>query len=95
MSQMNDFREVLDDLNLREIFNEGGSFTWWNGRSNTTSVRAKLDRGVGNLAFYQLQVGSSVRIIPTITSNNHALHLAIIRQLQPYRIQKRTRFEPR
>lgn len=74
-NQVKRFREVVDNLKLKELFIKNGRFTWWDGRSGLASAREKLDRALCNLAFQQLQPNYVVSLILTSTSDYHFLQL--------------------
>lgn len=81
LNQIQHFRSAVDDLSLSEILMEQSHFTWWNKRVGDSSVRSKLDRGLGNGAFKQLQPNCSLHTMPMVTSDHHLLKL----ELQPSR----------
>lgn len=55
LSQTRNFRQLVDDLGLMELNMGSSKFMWWNKRMGSTSIRSKLDKGFGNLAFGDLE----------------------------------------
>ncbi|XP_042950313.1 uncharacterized protein LOC122282426 [Carya illinoinensis] len=48
VSQIEAFREVLTECELRDLGYKGQRFTWWNGRGGNAHIFEHLDRFVGN-----------------------------------------------
>ena len=76
---MRAFREALDDCSLLDLGWSGVEHTWDNGKSGELNVKARLDRGVGNLHLTQLFPHTLVRHISTMESD-HCFTLVDLRQ---------------
>lgn len=50
-SQMQEFREMIDDCGLADLRCKGDLFTWSNRRSGNEIILARLDRYFGNLEW--------------------------------------------
>ena len=79
-SQMELFRECLDDCGLVDLGFSGPMYTWSNKQAGSSLVRVRLDRAVGNGEFWSLFDDVNVENIITTTSD----HLAILTRLQSF-----------
>lgn len=95
-SQLKAFRQLVEDLDLKELSMEGVSYTWTNKRRDTALVRAKLDRGFRNGAFFISQRNSYIQALPMHSSDHHALHLILVNPSPTHGVvrQKPLRMEP-
>lgn len=94
-SQLQAFHELILALELKKIFMEGANFTWWNKRKGATSVHAKLDRCFWNPTLSHSNLSARVHVLPTITSDHHALVVCIKKVVARVRYRGRpSRMEP-
>ncbi|GMI65678.1 hypothetical protein like AT1G43760 [Hibiscus trionum] len=57
---MSAFRNALQDYQLSNLGYEGTRYTWQKGRTPSTNIRERLDRGVANAAWWDLFSNYSV-----------------------------------
>lgn len=93
-SQIRQFRDVVDNLNLVEISMGHTDYTWWNKRSSAQVVWGKLDKCFGNNVFRQHQPYSHVVTIPMVTFDHHAIKLIFKKFEGLIQTQRLSRFEP-
>lgn len=77
--QMRAFREAVDDCSLCDLGWSGAEHTWDNGQRGNTNVKARLDRGLGNMQFISLFPNTRVRHIGTMESD-HRFVMVDLRQ---------------
>lgn len=53
-SQMNGFKDVIEDCGLTELSNTGDKFTWCNRRFDENLTLERLDRFFGNSAWHSI-----------------------------------------
>ncbi|XP_074303831.1 uncharacterized protein LOC141638326 [Silene latifolia] len=51
--QMNNFREAVDDCGLRDVEFEGYEFTYDNGQEEENNRQSRIDRAMGNEAWFE------------------------------------------
>ena len=88
-TQMNRFRDVINQCYFHEIKFEGPRFTWCNNRTDSGRVLARLDRGLSNMEWYLKNPNAIVQHIFESSSD----HFALIVRLEGRRRQRgRPRF---
>jgi exonuclease III len=60
-SQMQDFRDILDQCQLRDLGYRGPWFTWDNRRQGTENIRERLDRAVASNEWMELYPNAMVK----------------------------------
>lgn len=75
--QMQAFRSVIDNYQLRGVTIEGSPFTWSNMREGFANIREKLDRFLGNCKWFDWYPSNCVQIILNFVSNYSCLLLNI------------------
>jgi hypothetical protein len=78
-SQINAFRECLQDCELQDLGFEGPKFTWCNRQDADHHVKVRLDRAVANGGFMQRFENCSVENIITTSSDHYAILLTLDR----------------
>lgn len=73
LSQTRNFHQLVNDLGLMELNMGSSQFTRWNKRMGSASIRSKLDRSFGNLAFGQLEINDCISAVPMSSLDHHAL----------------------
>jgi hypothetical protein len=72
-TQMNLFKDCLDECGLVDLGSLGPTFTWSNQQDGDSLVRVRLDRVVVNGAFLAVFDDCSVENIITTTSDHYAV----------------------
>ncbi|XP_074317931.1 uncharacterized protein LOC141654709 [Silene latifolia] len=72
-SQMDAFRETLDDCALYDLGYRGNIFTWQRGREVATMVRERLDRAVATTEWGYLFPHTIVQHYPIYSSDHSAI----------------------
>ncbi|KAG6683712.1 hypothetical protein I3842_12G027600 [Carya illinoinensis] len=79
-SQMEYFREALDECELSDLGYEGSKFTWSNKREGNGFIKERLDRAFGNhqwhLSFHQTRV----QVLPVLQSDHSPLLVSCMRE---------------
>lgn len=68
--QIDDFRRTVEECGLYEFAFTGYEFTWDNRREGVANVKARIDRGFGNLALIQKWGGFTTHHLVTISSDH-------------------------
>ncbi|KAE8792398.1 Alanyl-tRNA synthetase [Hordeum vulgare] len=76
---MRAFREVLDECGLQDLGWSGMAYTWDNAQEGEANVKARLDRGFGNIAMLNLFTSITVKHIGAVESD-HCFVMAKIRE---------------
>jgi endonuclease/exonuclease/phosphatase family metal-dependent hydrolase len=72
-SQMQAFKNALEDSHLSDLGFSGPRFTWCNGRSGEDFTRERLDRAVANGEWTNLFNVVEVLVLPRSKSDHHPL----------------------
>ncbi|XP_042964722.1 uncharacterized protein LOC122298944 [Carya illinoinensis] len=72
-SQMESFREALDECELSDLGFFGSRFTWCNKREGRAFIKERLDRAFGNSSWPNLFESSIVQVLPVLTSDHAPL----------------------
>ncbi|KAK9688730.1 hypothetical protein RND81_09G007000 [Saponaria officinalis] len=72
-SQMDAFRETMDDCALHDLGYKGNIFTWQSGRGMHSIVRERLDRAVASTSWSLLFPNGSVYHFPIYSSDHSAI----------------------
>lgn len=93
---MNFFSDVVDSFDFLEVPMQAALYTWWNKRKGTQYVGSKLDRAFTNPAFRLLYGVGSIEVIPTYTSDHHALIMSfsVTQHAAGQRCHRIAQFEP-
>ena len=92
--QMDRFRKVLTDCELKDMGFHGNRFTWWNGRQGRDYVYERLDRGVCSVEWRLQFPQARVRHVSFTNSDHEALALDFqIREPWTNKLPKRFYFE--
>ena len=91
--EMENFRDVLNDLALRDLGYAGLWYTWERGNSSSTCIRERLDRYIGTSSWIDLYPDSVVEHSLRYKSDHSAIILKPTCHRRPKRKQRRYFFE--
>uniref|UniRef100_A0A803P3V6 Reverse transcriptase n=1 Tax=Cannabis sativa TaxID=3483 RepID=A0A803P3V6_CANSA len=80
-SQMKEFQQAISYCNFKELWMDGGEYTWCNGRHNNL-VFEKLDRVMANPDWFNKIRASKVTLLPWWNSDHRPLMINIIKDQQ-------------
>ncbi|EPS70147.1 hypothetical protein M569_04615, partial [Genlisea aurea] len=94
-SQMQSFRQALNDCSLHDLGYCGFPFTWCNNRKSPDTVRARLDRAVATKEWSHLYPRAIVKHLPHGSSDHLPLLVVVdpIIPVSPRPTKRRFRFE--
>jgi endonuclease/exonuclease/phosphatase (EEP) superfamily protein YafD len=72
-SQMEDFRNALDNCHLGDMGFTGPRFTWSNKRHERTYTQERLDQAMANSGWYDMYKSAGVEVMVARASDHHPL----------------------
>ena len=91
--EMDGFRDVMNDMALRDLGYAGLWYTWERGNSTSTCIRERLDRYIGTSSWLDLYPGMVVDHSLRYKSDHSAIILRPIRYRRPKSKKRRYFFE--
>lgn len=76
LSEVQQFRDVIEELDLCDMGCSGGKFTWQRGRRQGSIIRERLDKGLYSWDWHHMFPQAIISCFPRIHSNHSLLRLS-------------------